>query len=163
MQYKAAITGVTCDAVFEHDEQRNAWTLAGRAEKPQSGKREKIICEELSVALCYEWRDEPFHKMLEEQWYLFHGTPEEIVRTIDGRYPMFKMDSDKLFDILAYQDQEKETWIAFMVEQVMETGTPVHRKPVHNALRESASLIISEMYGVERGKCHVLLLSPKVK
>ena len=83
---------------------------------------------------------------LEENWMILHGKPWEISLTMDSRYPIAKLETNRIFDILDAADPNTAVTIAYPIE---EPGVLIRASQIHRTMRGYAARILSEMFGLK--------------
>lgn len=83
---------------------------------------------------------------IEENWMVLHGKPWQIVLTMDRRYQIAKLETNRIFDLLDTVGKDEVITIAYPTE---EPSPIIQKSKIHKALRACAAYVVEEMFGVQ--------------
>ena len=135
------VTGQSRTATFQMDEMTKRLTMV---KKDEVEKKEKSYGEMISVSI----RDEDTRSNLHQRWIYLKGTPRQIIADVAEHYPVLKLESDKLFDMLDEIGEEEVANIICTPDQNYEITL---RSKIYKTLMACQTAIIECMYDLKEG------------
>lgn len=135
--YKLSLKGNTRYAEYDVDEKEDTCT---RTHLEVFDERDKDDCLSLVIV------DPATRSNLEENWMVLHGKPWQISLTMDLKYQIAKMETNRIFDFLDTVGRDDVVTLIYPIE---EPSWIIGQSKIHRAMRAYAAEAIQDMFGFD--------------